>query len=370
MFVQAPAPPSLAGRQAANKAALCEFAAWPCNNNSREQVYEMMKRSPLLRSAASVLAMMLTLLLASCGLDQSQTVLKLAHTLDQQHSVHRAMVFMDKRLRELSGDTMRIDIYSGGQLGDERELIELLQIGTLAMTKVSASPMEGFVPEMKIFNIPYVFRDSDHYWKVLQSDIGRSLLEAGEVARLRGLGYYDAGSRSFYVNDKPINTPEDLDGLKIRVQNSQTAIKMVNALGGAATPVSWGELYTALQQGVVQGAENNPPSFYLSKHFEVSRYYTLDEHTYVPDMLLISTQVWKKLDSQQQVWLQEAVDQSVEYQRKLWQESTAESLAAVKEAGVQVIYADKQPFIDAVQPLHASYRGTEVGELLTQIAAM
>lgn len=326
----------------------------------------MMKRIPLLRSAVVALA----LVLGSCGFDNSQTVLKLAHTLDQQHSVHRAMLFMDKRLRELSGGSMRVDIYSGGQLGGERELIELLQIGTLAMTKVSASPMEGFVPEMKIFNIPYVFRDSDHYWKVLQSDIGRELLVAGEVARLRGLGYYDAGSRSFYANDKPIRTPADLDGLKIRVQNSQTAIKMVNTLGGAATPVSWGELYTALQQGVVQGAENNPPSFYLSKHYEVSRYYTLDEHTYVPDMLLISTEVWKKLDSQQQAWLQQAVDESVDYQRKLWRESTRESLAAVKAAGVEVIRPDKQPFIEAVQPLHASYDGTEVGELLDDIASM
>ena len=311
-----------------------------------------------------------TVLMASCGLKEDQVALKLAHTLDQQHSVHRAMVFMDERLRELSGDTMRIDIYSGGQLGSERELIELLQIGSLAMTKVSASPMEGFVPEMKIFNLPYVFRDSDHFWNVLQSDIGKDLLLACERARLRGLGYLDAGSRSFYMNDVAVQTPADLNGQKIRVQNSQTAIKMVNALGGAATPVSWGELYTALQQGVVNGAENNPPSFYLSKHYEVSKYYTLDEHTYVPDLLLISTEVWNKLEPQQQAWLNQAVEEAVAYQRKLWQESTEESLAAVKAAGVEVIYPDKQPFIDAVKPLHDSYSGTEVGELLEQIKAI
>ncbi|WP_374693661.1 TRAP transporter substrate-binding protein [Microbulbifer sp. TB1203] len=326
----------------------------------------MMKGKTLYRLAV----VGLFLLLGSCGLEDSQTALKLAHTLDRQHSVHRAMEFMDERLRELSGNSMRIDIYPGGQLGSERELIELLQIGSLAMTKVSASPMEGFVPELKIFNLPYVFRDADHFWKVLQSDIGRQLLVAGERARLRGLGYFDAGSRSFYMNDKPVHTPEDLRGMKIRVQNSQTAIKMVNTLGGAATPVSWGELYTALQQGVVSGAENNPPSFYLSKHYEVSRYYTLDEHTYVPDMLLVSTEVWKKLDPQQREWLQQAVDDAVAYQRELWQESTRESLAAVEAAGVKVIYPDKQPFIDAVQPLHASYKGTEVGELLDRIAAM
>ncbi|WP_460804012.1 TRAP transporter substrate-binding protein [Microbulbifer agarilyticus] len=307
---------------------------------------------------------------ASCGFQDGQVALKLAHTLDQQHSVHRAMVYMDERLRVLSDNSMRIDIYSGGQLGSERELIELLQIGSLAMTKVSASPMEGFVPEMKVFNLPYVFRDSQHFWKVLQSPIGKDLLLACERARLRGLGYLDAGSRSFYMNDIAVHTPDDLGGQKIRVQNSQTAIKMVNTLGGAATPVSWGELYTALQQGVVNGAENNPPSFYLSKHYEVSRYYTLDEHTYVPDLLLISTDVWNKLAPQQQNWLSQAVDEAVTYQRALWQASTEESLAAVKAAGVEVIYPDKQPFIDAVKPLHDSYQGTSVGELLEKIKAV
>lgn len=316
----------------------------------------------------SLVALAILLTVGGCGYDRSTTVLKLAHTLDQQHSVHLAMEHMDRRLRELSDGHMRIDIYPGGQLGSERELIELLQIGSLAMTKVSASPMEGFVPEMKVFNLPYVFRDSEHFWNVLESDIGRELLVAGERARLRGLGYFDAGSRSFYVNDRPIRSPSDLNGLKIRVQNSQTAIRMVNTLGGAATPVSWGELYTALQQGVVNGAENNPPSFYLSKHFEVSKYYTLDEHTYVPDLLLISSEVWKKLSAQEQEWLQQVVSEGVAYQRDLWQRSTRESLAAVEAAGVEVIYPDKQPFIDAVQPLLASYDGTEVGKLLERIA--
>lgn len=330
----------------------------------------MMITTRFLRQLGAAALAGTTLLMASCGFKEDQVALKLAHTLDQQHSVHRAMVFMDERLRELSGDTMRIDIYSGGQLGSERELIELLQIGSLAMTKVSASPMEGFVPEMKIFNLPYVFRDSDHFWNVLQSDIGKDLLLACERARLRGLGYLDAGSRSFYMNDVAVQTPADLNGQKIRVQNSQTAIKMVNTLGGAATPVSWGELYTALQQGVVNGAENNPPSFYLSKHYEVSKFYTLDEHTYVPDLLLISTTVWNKLEPQQQAWLSQAVEEAVAYQRQLWQESTEESLAAVKAAGVEVIYPDKQPFIDAVKPLHDSYNGTEVGNLLEQIKAI
>src|SRR5690606_2461765 len=125
---------------------------------------------------------------------------------------------------------------------------------------------------MKIFSIPYVFRDHEHFWKVLDSDIGYEMLTAGEQVGLRGLGYYDAGSRSFYTVNTPVHRPEDLSGQKIRVQESQTSMQMVRALGGSPTPVSWGELYTALSQGVVDGAENNPPSFYISKHYEVSRY--------------------------------------------------------------------------------------------------
>jgi TRAP-type C4-dicarboxylate transport system substrate-binding protein len=211
---------------------------------------------------------------------------------------------------------------------------------------------------MQLFSIPYVFRDRDHFFKVLDSEIGKELLESTEVARLRGLGYYDAGSRA------------DLKGLKIRVQKSQTSVRMVAALGGSATPISWGELYTALQQGVVDGAENNPPSFYLSRQYEVSKYYTLDEHTAVPDILLMSSRIWNDLTPEQQEWLQRAVDDSVAYQRKLWQEATDEALAAVQAAGVEVIYPDKTPFQKAVHEMKESYAGTEVADLLTRIEAV
>lgn len=305
-----------------------------------------------------------------CSKQQDVQVLKLAHDLDQSHAVHKAMVFMGERLHELSGGTMDVNVYPSGQLGTERELLELLQIGSLAMTKVSASPLEGFVPQMKVFSIPYIFRDKDHFWRVLESDIGRSMLQAGDHVRLRGLGYYDAGSRSFYTVNRPIHKPSDLSGLKIRVQESQTSMRMVSSLGGAPTPISWGELYTALSQGVVDGAENNPPSFFLSKHFEVSKYYTLDEHTYVPDVLLISSHIWNNLNPQQQAWLQQAVDESVDHQRELWEISTNEALAAVKAAGVEVIYPDKTAFIEQVNGMHESYRGEPVYELMQNIMSM
>ncbi len=296
------------------------------------------------------------------------TVIKLAHVLDTTHPVHKGMLVMAEEVHEKSGGKMRVDIYPGGQLGAERDLIELLQIGSLAMTKVSTAPLEGFVPEMRIFGVPYVFRNEEHKWKVLNGQIGKELLLAGEPFFLRGMCYYDAGSRSFYTKEKPVTKPQDLSGLKIRVMKSITAMQMVQALGGSATPIPWGELYTSLQQGVVDGAENNPPSFYLSKHFEVCKFYSLDEHTAVPDILIMSTVVWNGLTKQEQGWLQEAVDKSVEVQKKLWKEASDEALKAVQEAGVQVIYPDKTPFQESVKEMHESYKGTSIYSLIQQIS--
>jgi tripartite ATP-independent transporter DctP family solute receptor len=300
----------------------------------------------------------------ACGRQDGTRVLKLAHGLDVSHPVHLAMVHLAERLDELSQGAMRVDIYPSGQLGEERELIEMLQIGSLAMTKVSASPLESFVPEMTVFSIPYVFRDVEHLWGVLDGEMGRDLLVAGEPFYLRGLCYYDAGPRSFYTNGRPVRTPEDLGGLKIRVQKSITSTRMVQALGGSATPIDYGELYSALQQGVVDGAENNLPSFYLSRHYEVSRYYTMDEHTWVPDVLLISTHVWNALTPQERSWLEDAVASSVAVQRLLWREASDDALAQVRAAGVEIIEPDKDAFRGAVESMFESYRGTPVYDLL------
>jgi len=329
-----------------------------------------MKKKPPFSTRASILTFSaMLLLLCTCSSKKNIIVIKLAHELDVNHSVHKAMVYMREFLLKRSGGTMRIDIYPGGQLGTERECIELLQIGSLAMTKVSAAPLEAFVPEMKVFGIPYIFRDDTHRWNVLDGPIGRRLLLAGEPFFLRGMGYYDAGCRSFYTKSKLIRKPSDLKGLKIRTMKSATAVEMIKALGGSATPIPWGELYTSLQQGVVDGAENNPPSFFLSKHYEVCHYYSLDEHTAIPDILIMSTVVWNRLTKTQQSMLQEAVDSSVVYQRKLWKTATDSALAAVKDAGVEVYYPDKSLFENAVQKFHASFKGTAIDALLREISS-
>ncbi|MEP1445279.1 MAG: TRAP transporter substrate-binding protein [Paraglaciecola sp.] len=309
-------------------------------------------------------------LLFACTSENKKVHLTLGHILDTRHVVHLAMEHMAERLDYYSNGKMEIVIYPGGQLGSEREMIELLQIGSLSMTKVSASPLEGFVPEMKLFSIPYLMRDRDHFWRVLNSDLGQSLLDKVKVARLKGMGYYDAGSRSFYTKDGPIRTPEDLQGKKIRVLNSPTAVATVKALGGAATPIAFGELYAAIQQGVVDGAENNPPSYYLSRHYEIARYYSLDEHTFVPDVILASLPVWESLTLQQQEWLSRAMADSIEFQKTLWQKDSDKALATVKAEGVEVIYPDKAAFQEKVKPFHATFDNSPIGEQIKLIKQM
>ena len=304
---------------------------------------------------------------ASGGTHQ-QMVLKLGHGLDTGHPVHKAMEFMKQRLEELSGGTVSIDIYPSSVLGSETQCIEQLQNGSLAMTKTSAAAMENFIPAMAVYGLPYIFRDADHYWAVLNGEIGQALLRKGEAKFLRGLCYYDGGSRNFYTKAKPVKTPDDLKGLKIRVMNSKTAIDMVKAMGGSPTPIAWGELYSALAQGTVDGAENNLPSFTSNKHYEVCKHFTLDGHTRIPDMLLMSSKVWKKLDPQVQAWVQQAANESSVFQRKLWKEKTMEALEQAKTEGVTVYEVDIAAFASKVAPMLAEVEDSEVRVLLKQIA--
>ncbi|WP_421775280.1 TRAP transporter substrate-binding protein [Gracilimonas sp.] len=307
-----------------------------------------------------VFPLLLLLSFSGCGeVSTNEKKIRLAHALSTSHPVHKGMVRMAEVVEEKSGGKLTITIFPSQQLGSEREALELLQIGSIGMTKVSSAALENFVPELRVYSLPYLFKNDEHILNVLNGEVGRELLLAGEDYWLRGLTYYDAGQRSFYTEDRPIETPEDLEGLKIRVMESQMAVNMVNELGGSPTPISWGELYTALQQGVVDGAENNPPSFLSSRHYEVAKYYSLDEHTMLPDLLLISTLQWENLSKQEQTWLQEAADSSAVYQRQIWAEAEEEALKVVQEAGVEINYPDKQPFIEMTKPIYESYRESD-----------
>jgi len=302
------------------------------------------------------IAVLVLVLTMGCGEIKKGRSLKLAHTLPPDHPVHQAMVFMADRCDEISDGRLKLEIYPSEQLGSEQQCVELLQIGSLAITKVSAAVMESFTDDYKVLGLPYIFRDSSHAVKVLDGDIGKDLLLSTENKLIRGLCFYDAGSRSFYTLNKPILVPADLEGMKIRVMKSKTAMDMVKALGGSPTPISYGELYTALQSGVVDGAENNPPSLYTSHHFEVCKHYSLDEHTSVPDVLIISQHVWNKLSDQERRWIQQAADESVIVERKLWSASVKKSLEEVQKAGVKIYYPDKSKFAEKVKGVYESYK--------------
>lgn len=299
--------------------------------------------------------------------NEQQITLRLGHAVDLEHPVHKSLVYFQQQLLEISDGQMDLKIYPSGQLGSERDLIELMQIGSLAMSKVSVGPLEAFVPEMKVFSLPYVFDDNDHFWRVVKSDLGQELLLSPLSAELRGLAFFDEGSRSFYTCPKSIASPDDLGGMKIRTMKSQSAVSLMGELGASATPISFGELYTALQQGVVDGAENSPITYFKARHYEICKNFTLDEHNTIPGILMMSEIVWGKLTPQQKTWLQAAVEQTVPFQKDLWASETQVALDALEAAGINIIYPDKTPFQESVVDFKRSFSGTPVGDILDRI---
>jgi len=318
-----------------------------------------------------VLLIFLVSILFSCNQKKSKNVLYFAHNSAQTHPVHQGALKFQEVLAKKSEGKLTLKIFPDAQLGSEREVLELLQIGSLAITKVSAATLSNFVPEYSVLGVPYIFRDNKHKFDVLEGDIGKSILKKGSKFWLRGLSYYDAGSRSFYTKNKAVRTPEDLNGLKIRVMNNQMAINMVNALGGSATPMAYGELYTAIQQGVVDGAENNAPSFVSSNHYEVSKYYTLDEHSAVPDVILIGTKAWEKLSAEEKIWVQEAAEASSQAQKEFWRISVEASMKKARENGVEIIAPEKSLFADKAKSVLEEFQTTypELAKLVDEINA-
>ena len=322
------------------------------------------------RTRLAALSLLALLASGGCRPEAEEKVIRFAHNLDPAHPVHQAAELMARRVAETSGGRLQMKVYPSGQLCSDRECLELLQLGSLDLAKVSTATMENFAPAFRVFGVPYLFRDDAHRFAALDGAVGQDLLLAGLDQRVRGLAYYDSGSRSFYTVAKPAETPADLAGLKVRVMESPMSIEMVRTFGGSATPISFGELYTALQQGVVDGAENNPPSFYLSHHYEVARYLVLDEHTSVPDMVVVGTPAWERLSAQEQAWIRDAAQESAEVQRVLWREATEEALAAVEEAGVTIIRPDKAPFESSVAPMRTALGADPLlGPLIARIEA-
>ena len=264
-----------------------------------------------------------------------------------------AVKYMSEQVKKATGGKHSIKVFTGTQLGGEKDTIEQTKIGALDMVRINSAPMNNIVPETLVPSLPFVFRDVAHMRKVLDGPIGDEILVALEPHGFVGLAFYDAGARSFYNTKKPIRTPADMKGMKIRVQQSDLFVGMLQALGANATPMPYGEVYTALKTGLVDGAENNWPSYDTARHFEVAKFYTVNEHSMVPEILMFSKKIFDTLPPDEQKAFKQAAKSSVPYMRELWDKKELDSRKKVEAAGVQVVdKVDKKPFMDAMQPVY------------------
>ncbi|PVX39709.1 tripartite ATP-independent transporter DctP family solute receptor [Pasteurella langaaensis DSM 22999] len=325
-----------------------------------------MKINKLLLSS---LCIALPMLSVSTNALAQKVTLKLAHNLDQTHVVHQALAKMAKEVQEKSNGELKIRIYPSGQMGGPRETIELIQNDALDMTKASASEMESFVKEFSIFSSPYLFDNEEHFKKVLFGEVGKEITDKTQASGFNVLASYVAGTRSFYAK-KPIHSPADMKGLKIRVVSTPTTNKLIELLGGSPAPIPFGEVYTALQQGVIDGAENNIPSYNQTRHVEVAKYYIEDQHTSVPDYLIISSKTWAKLDDNQRKILTEAAKNSEIIQQQLWDDEVKKSRAEAEKVGATFISVNKEPFRNALKPLYDDFaKDPDLATLIEKIKA-
>lgn len=281
-------------------------------------------------------------------------VLKLAETHPQDYPTTKGDYEFARLVKERSKGRILVEVYHSKQLGEERAVIEQVQLGAIDMTRVSISAVSAFVRELDAFQLPYLYRDADHMWKVLNGPIGEEILKKHEAYNFVGLGWFEAGSRNFYTK-KPVKTVNDLKGLKIRVQQAPLMVAMVQALGAIATPLPFGEVYSALQTGVVDGAENNWPSYLSTSHYEVAKYFIVDEHTRVPEITVASKKVFDKLSKEDRALLIQAMRDAQPYQYKLWVEYEKVAEKAVRDKGCMITEvgpAEKQKFMDAMKPLY------------------
>jgi tripartite ATP-independent transporter DctP family solute receptor len=282
-----------------------------------------------------------------------------------------AVESMGKKLDAATGGRLKIQVYPGGVLGGEKEMIEQTQVGAINLLRTSLGPVGTVVPEVNVFNMPFVFRDIAHMRAVIDGPIGDELLAkiSASSARLVAIGWMDGGSRSLYTK-KPVRKPEDLKGQKIRMMGNPLFVDTMNAMGGNGISMGYGEVFTALQTNVVDGAENNPPSYFTSNHFSTgAKYYTQTNHLIIPELLVVSKVTWDKLGKDDQALLKKFGHEAQMEQRVLWDKSVADYSSKLKTAGVEFITTDNKAFFDATAPVRAKY-GAAYADLMKRIEAV
>ncbi len=296
---------------------------------------------------------------AGAAFAECEVMLKSSDTHPDGYPTVEAVNAMGALLKERSGGRMCIEVYHSAQLGQEKDTIEQTKFGVIDFNRVSMGPFNNLIEETKVVSLPFIFRDVAHMHRVMDGPIGDEILAGFEAHGFVGLAYYDGGSRSFYNRQKPITSIADLKGMKIRVMQSDVFVDMMTALGANATPLPYGEVYSSIQTGVIDGAENNWPSFESSGHYEVAGFYTLNQHLIVPEVLVMSKINWDKLSPEDQALVRQAAKDSIPINRELWAAREKVSEAKVRAAGVQVIDSiDKTPFIEAMVPVYQKHANT------------
>ncbi|NIZ12309.1 TRAP transporter substrate-binding protein [Phaeobacter sp. HF9A] len=312
-----------------------------------------------------------TMIAGLASASDCETTLRSSDTHPEGYPTVVAVEAMGEILKESTDSKLCVEVFHSAQLGQEKDTIEQTQFGVIDLNRVSLGPFNNIIEETQIPSLPYIFRSVEHMHHVMDGPIGEEILAAFAEHDLIGLAFYDGGSRSFYNREKPINSMEDLAGMKFRVMQSDLFVDMVDALGANATPMPYGEVYSSIQTGVIDGAENNWPSFESSGHFEVAGYYTLDQHLIVPEVLVMSKKTWDGLSAEDQAAVKAAAKASVPVMRDLWAEREKASEAKVRAAGVEIVEnIDKTPFIEAMVPVYEKYvTSDKLKDLVTRIQA-
>jgi len=280
-------------------------------------------------------------------------VLKFSSIHEPTHVSAKTADLFAARVNQLTNGELDVQVYHSRQLGDALQNVENIRNGSIAFTSVSIANLSQVIPAMDMFSLPYIFKSDAHYWYCIQHPKIDEFMAQLEPKGIKRISWITSGARSLFTQ-KPVNTPADLKGMKIRVMASPVMINTMKALGANGVPVAWGELYNALQTGVVDGAENNPPSLISMKFYEVSKYFTLDEHMRIPDVNIVSTKVYDKLTKSQQAAIDRAAIEATHFMRGAWMVSRQTSLDQLKGKMAGIIEPDKQPFIDAVADLVSS----------------
>jgi len=313
---------------------------------------------------------------AACGsaLAQDKLALKASDVHPEGYPTVAAVEHMGKKLSDATKGRLSIAMYPAMQLGGEKEAIEQAQVGAIAFARVSVGALGPVVDDLNVFNLPYVFRNTAHMEEVIDGPIGHELLDkiSNSGKGLIGLCWMDAGARNFYDTKKPIKDLADLKGMKIRVMGNPMFVAMANSMGANGVPLGYDQVFSALQTGVVDGAENNPPSFVFDNHYQVAKYYTIDEHLIVPEVLVMSKKIWDSLSKDDQSLIVKFARAAQMDERTLWKEYEQKAMEKAKAAGIQIIPvsdAEKKKFQESVKPVWDKY-GPKYAELIKRIQAV